>query len=269
VLNVLDTRVSGRLEFVGPGYVSLAAPSLRNDNLTLGAGIARDFSDRSLSVSAGFSTERDNLLSVRDSAGNELRLKSRTTRFTSWQADLGLMFPNLPYLQAGYHPYFQRDESTGMTGNLVSVCAGHNFTAGRLAHSPSVAFSYSDLRGDDPEGDNTSWDLSLTHGVGFEFPLSLSAGAGYSRSVAAATGGPDARVYLDVSPSYTLFEKWNNSLSLGATFGSGTRLDARLSSSFPVGKICDAQLGIADAIYSGSDGKYNDLRLTAELTRSW
>ena len=43
----------------------------------------------------------------------------------------------------------------------------------------------------------------------------------------------------------------------------------RYSTSFPVWKICDASLGMADAMYNGHDGKYNDLRLTAELSRSW
>ncbi len=51
--------------------------------------------------------------------------------------------------------------------------------------------------------------------------------------------------------------------------GSATWIDVRYSSSFPVWKICDGRVGISDAVYSGDDGKYNDLRLTAELSRSW
>ena len=45
--------------------------------------------------------------------------------------------------------------------------------------------------------------------------------------------------------------------------------NAHLSWSFPVREICTARLGVADAIYSGSDGKYNDLSLTASLNKSW
>jgi hypothetical protein len=234
-------------------------------------------------VSAAYTSEHDNLLAqaVEDSLGRVIRvltLKSATTRFTNWEASLGLTFPNLPYLQVGYYPYTQCSDSLDSmakvastktsTGNVISVSAGHSFQTGKVSHSPGVSFSYNDLRGTDTTGNNTSWDASLNYGLGFEFPLSLSASCGYSRSVAAATE-PDARLYFDVTPSYTLFEKWTNSLSLGGTFGSATRIDTRYTSSFPVWKICDASVSVIDAVYRGDDGKYNDLRLTSELRRSW
>jgi len=284
-LNVLDTKVYGRLEFIGPGYRSLGAPGLRNDNMAIGAGIERSFLDNAVSLSAAYTSEHDNLLAqaVEDSLGRVVRvltLKSATTRFTNWEASLGLTFPNLPYLQVGYYPYTQATDnldsmaqvaSTSLTkGNVVSVSAGHSFETGKLSHSPGVSVGYNDLSGDDPTGDNTSWDAGLNYGLGFEFPLSLSASCGFSKSEAATDTAPDNRLYFDVTPSYTLFERWTNSLSLGGTFGSGTRIDARLTSSFPIWKICDASVGISDAIYNGgADGDYNDLRLTAQLSKSW
>ncbi|MBM3315549.1 hypothetical protein FJY71_06900, partial [candidate division WOR-3 bacterium] len=48
VLNVFDTRLYGEVKMVGPGYVSLGAYSLRNDNLAYSAGLERDFFDRSV-----------------------------------------------------------------------------------------------------------------------------------------------------------------------------------------------------------------------------
>ena len=186
---------------------------------------------------------------------------------------------NLPYLQVGYFPYTQATDdldsiahvtSTSETkGNVVSVSAGHSYQTGKLSHSPSVSVSYNDVRGPTSDSaDNTSWDASVNYGLGFEFPLSLSASGGYSRSVATATE-PDNRLYFDVTPSYTLFQKWTHSLSFGGTFGSAKRIDTRYSSSFPIWKICDGQVVVADAIYNGDDGKYNDLRLTAQLSKSW
>jgi hypothetical protein len=284
VLNVLDTRVYGKFEFVGPGYQSLGAPGLRNDNFALGGGIERSFFDQAVSVSAAYTSEHDNLLAqaVEDSLGRVVRvltLKSATTRFSNWEASLGLTFPNLPYLQVGYYPYTQGSDSLDSmaavastktsTGRVVSVSAGHSFQTGKLSHSPGVSVSYNDLSGSvSDSADYTSWDAGLNYGLGFEFPLSLSASCGYSRSVAAATAS-DTRLYFDVTPSYTLFEKWTNSLSLGATFLSGTRIDTRLTSSFPIWKICDASVSVIDAAYNGDDGKYNDLRLTAQLSKSW
>ena len=284
VLNVLDTRLRGKIEMVGPGFQSFGAPGLRNDNLTIGAGIERYFFDNAVSVSVGYEGEHDNLLRVNatDSSGQLVRvltLKSQTTRFTRWEASVGLTFPNAPYLQVGYYPYTQatdnldsmaRVTSTSETnGNVVSVVAGHSYQTGKLSHSPSVSVSYNDVRG--PAGDsadNTGWDASVSYGLGFEFPLSLSATCGYSRSTA-TLAEPDNRFYVDLSPSYTLLEMWTHSLSVGATFDDAQRIDVRYSTSFPVWRICEARAGISNGIYSGDDGKYNDLRLTAELSKSW
>jgi hypothetical protein len=284
-LNVLETRLSGRLEYVGPGFQSLGAPGLRNDNFKLGGDIERSFFDQAVSISAAYSSEHDNLLAVpvKDSAGNVvrvLRLKGTTTQFTSWDANLGLTFPNLPYLQATYSPYAERSDeldslsgvvSTRTTaGDVVSVSAGHSFQTGTLSHSPGVTVSYSDVRGKgDTTGDYTSWDAGLNYSLGFSFPLSLAASCGYSRSVTAGIAAPDARLYFDVTPSYTAFKTWRNSLSLGGTFGGSRRLDVRYSSSFPIWKICDASVGASDASYQGNDGSYNDVRLTAGLSKSW
>jgi hypothetical protein len=284
-LNVLDTKVHGKVEFVGPGYQSLGAPGLRNDNMAIGAGIERSFLDNAVSVSAAYTSERDNLLrgNVTDSSDRVVRvltLKSTTTRFANWEASLGLTFPNMPYLQVGYYPYTQSSDSLDSmavvastrttAGNVVSVSAGHSFQTGKVSHSPGLSFSYNDVRGPASDSaDNTSLDASLNYGLGFEFPLSLSASCGYSRSEAVTAAEPDSRLYFDVSPSYTLFEKWSHSLSVGGTFGSATRIDMRYTSSFPVWKICDASVGVSDAMYNGDDGKYNDLRLTAQLSKSW
>jgi hypothetical protein len=294
VLNVLDTRLYGQVEMVGPGFQSFGAPGLRNDNLAMGGGIERSFFDNAVSVSAAYNDELDNLLGAvdtairvypvnriksRDTIVYVLHLKSATSRFTSWETNLSLAFPNLPYVQLGYYPYTQASVSfdslgwpataTTTMGRVVSVSAGHSFQTGKLSHSPGVSFSYNDLR--EPTTDITnsvSWDAGVNYGLGFESPLSLSASAGYSNSVSAGVE-PDSRIYFDVTPSYTFFEKWSNSLSIGGTFLTATRIDLRYSSSFPIWKICDGSVGISDAIYSGDDGSYNDLRLTAELSKSW
>jgi len=284
-LKALDTRVYGKIEFVGPGFQSLGAPGLRNDNMAIGAGIERSFLDNAVSFSAEYTSEHDNLLTqaVKDGLGRAMRvltLKSMTSRFTNWEASLGLAFPNLPYLQVSYSPYTQSSDSLDsmanvaatriLEGSVISASAGHSFQTGKVSHSPGASFSYNDARGPVSESaDNSSWDASLNYGLGFEFPLSLSASCGYSTSEAVMDTTSDNRIYFDISPSYTLFEKWTNSLSLGGTFGGARRIDARFTSSFPIWKICDASVGVSDAAYSGDDGKYNDLRLTAQLSKSW
>ena len=278
-LNVLDTRVHGKLEFIGPGYQSLGAPGLRKDNMTIGAGIERSFFDNAVSASVVYSSHHDNLLSARDSAGNVLRLKSSTTRFSNLEASLSLAFPNVPYMQVGYYPYTQATDhldsvglivSTSVTkGNVVSIGTGHSLQIGKVSHTPSLSLSYNDVRGPTNDSvDNTSWDTGMNYAIGFEFPLSFSVSAGYSRSTSVMAES-DTRIYCDVAPSYTLFQKWNHSLSLGGTLGTATRTDVRYTTSFPVWKICDGRFDVSNAIYSGDDGRYNDMRLTAQLSKNW
>jgi hypothetical protein len=293
VVSMLETKVYGKVEMVGPGFSSMGAPGLRGDNFAVGGGIERSFMDNAISASLAYTTEHDNLLKQKVAwtdtvvEGAEttfvprekvLALKSRTSRFTNWEAGLGLTFPNLPYLQLGYYPYTQDSDSldemgkaastTTTRGNVISVSAGHSFQTGTLSQSPSVSVSYNDVRGPSSDrGDCTSWDLGLNHSLGFEFPLTLSAGAGYSHSVSATA--TDASIRCDLTPSYTAFKVWRNSLTLGGSFGTGTRYDVRLNSSVPVWKICDASVGVSEAIYSGDDGSYTDFRLTGQLSKSW
>jgi hypothetical protein len=270
VLHLANTKLYGKVEMVGPGFQSFGAPGLRNDILIIGGGIERSFFDDAVSVAAAYSSQRDNLVSAEDSAGNVLRLKNETTRFTNWETSLGITFPNLPHFQLGYYPYAQGNDSSLMKGTVLSVSAGHGFQTGKVSHSPGFSFGYNDVRSPVSDStDNTSWDAGLNYGLGFEFPLSLSASCGYSQSEAATDTAPDNRFYFDLTPSYTVFQKWTHSLSVGGTFGTARRIETRYSSSFPVWRLCDASVGISDAIYKGDDGKYNDLRLTAELSKSW
>jgi hypothetical protein len=270
-LDVFDTRVYGELEFVGPGYTSLGATSLRSDNFAYGAGIERDFFDRQVSAAASFSRENDNNLSSEDSLGNEITLKAETTVFTSYVFDLGLYFINVPYLQVSYAPYTEVSDSMSASATVLSVATGYDFMTGTVSHSPSVSFSYQGYDGDGDESDYTAFDVGLYHSVGFEFPLSASASFGLARtSYASDTVAAEQSIYVDLSPSYTAFNSWNNTLNIGGSFDEdGSRFDVGLNSTFPVWKICDGQVGVTRTNYSGDDGSYGEWRVNAGLSRSW
>ena len=283
IVNWYGTKMFAKVEMVGPGYKSLGAPGLRNDNFAYGVGISGSYFDNAVSVSGSYEKEHDNLLRTRvtDDVGRLVRvltLKSATSQFTRWQTSLNLALPNLPYIQVSYCPYTQANDSLDSiaevvstktsVGRNVSASAGHSFQTGKVSHSPSVSVSFDDLRGAEFGGNYTSWDANVNYGLGFESPFSISAGCGYSRTTP-DSGDVDSRLSIDLTPSYTLFEKWTHSLSLGGTFDAARRIDVRYSTSFPVWKICDGNVGISDGIYKGDDGSYNDVRLTAELSKSW
>ncbi len=258
VLNVYETKVAGEVRMVGPGYQSLGAPSLRNDNFAFNIGVERGFLDNSISLGTSFCRERDNLIGM----------KLTTTSFTSFSLALGFAFPNLPYFNVNYSPYFQKSESLSEHSQVVGISAGHSFETGTLSHSPSLGFSYQGHSSNTPGGNYSSFDVNFSHGIGFSFPLSVSAGIGLSR-----TGYSDSAmnmVSLNLSPSYTLINSWTNGLSLTGSFEKGgRRVDLGMNSSFPVWKIADANLSVGRNIYQGSDGNYQEWCLTGSLSKSW
>jgi hypothetical protein len=280
-LNVLDTRLYGEVSMVGPGYRSLGAPNLRNDNFAYGAGISRAFVDNQVSASAAFTRERDNISVANDSSGNPIQTKALTTWFTSYSFDLGLNFTGIPYLQLGYYPYTQENDSTKDQTQMLSAGAGYDFTTGTLSHSPGVSFSYQQTTSSTEGASGRVFDVGLFHSVGFEIPLSLSAGFGFGQQNYPDTTGDriEKNFSADLTPSYTLFGVWTNSLSLDwASDADGSSYDIRLSSSFPIWRIADASVGIEQSFFRGTDGlgsgsaensSYDDLKLSAGLSKSW
>jgi hypothetical protein len=257
-LNVLDTRIYGNVKMVGPGYQTLGVPTLRNDNLGYGAGIERSFANRSITVSGSFSRERDNLIGA----------KADTTVFTSYAANLGLNFPRLPYLQVNYSPTFQQTAGQNNRTDIVGVSTGYDFEAGGLTHSPGLAINVQKYQASSGEEGYTSLGVDPSYSLSFSIPLTISAGAGYNQTV--RTDSTDRTIYLDVTPSYTLFGSWLHSLTLGGTFETNdNRFDIRYNSTFPVWKIASANVSAQEVIYRGADRNYSETRLIAGLARSW
>ena len=259
-LNIFDTRLYGDIKMIGPGYQTLGAPSLSNDKLGYGGGIERSFANRSISVSGSFTRERDNLIGA----------KTSTTMFTSYVANLGLAFPRLPYLQVNYAPAFQQTTDDYNRTDMFSVSSGYDFDAAGLNHSPGLSVSTQKYQTATGDGDYTSLSIDPSYSLSFAMPLTISAGAGYLQTV--RPDSTERTTYLSVTPSYTLFSSWTHSLTLGGTFErNGNRFDLQYNTSFPVWKIASGTVSAQDVIYSASapDRHYNEVRLSASLSRSW
>ena len=256
--NILDTRLYGGIKMIGPGYQTLGASSLRNDAFGYNAGIERSFANRSITVSATYSREHDNLIGA----------KADTTTFTAYAANIGLNFPRLPYLHVNYSPTMQRAGDANNRTSIVSVSTGYDFQTGELSHSPGLGLNVQTYRTTDSGGNYTSFSLDPSYSLGFPTPLSLSFGAGYNQTV--RSDSTDQSVYLTATPSYTLFSSWTHSLTLGGTFESrDNRFDIRYNSSFPVWKIATGNVSAQDVIYSATDRHFSEVRLSASVSRSW
>jgi len=195
-------------------------------------------------------------------------MKRYTTSFISYSTNLGINFPNVPYFQLNYNPYTQQNDNLYEHADIASINTGYSFNTGKVSNSPNLSVSFQKRKTSSPSDDYTMFDINLSHSLGFEFPLSVSISGDLNQSTRPSE--TNRIVSFTVSPSYTAFGTWNNSLVLSGSFESGTkRFDTRLNSSFPIWKIADANISVERNFYRGSDGSYNEFRLVSSLSRSW
>ncbi|MBM3323128.1 hypothetical protein FJY69_06600 [candidate division WOR-3 bacterium] len=278
VLSVFETNVEAELRMVGPGYRSLGAPSLRNDNMGYGLTVERGFLDRRVTLSASVRREHDNLVVARDSAGEPIRLKALTTSYTSYDFTLGLNFDRVPSLQVSFSPHREHNDSLDVSSGIVSFSTGYSFQTGQVVHSPGLSLALQDYGVRPGDGGYWSWDLGLSHDMSFSSPFVLGLGCGLSRTTYQDTTPTDGTFYVEASPGYTMFDRWNNAVTVGGSFErQGSRYDTRYSTGFPVWKICDGNASLGYSMYRGAPDpndnnerdEHNEFRLTAGLSRSW
>ncbi len=278
VLSLFETDVEAELMMVGPGYRSLGAPSLRNDNLSYGLTVERGFLDRRVTLSASARREHDNLVVARDSAGEPIRLKALTTSYTSYDFTLGFNFDRVPSLQVGFSPHREHNDNLDLRSSIARLSTGHSFQTGPVVHSPGLSLALQDHRVKPEGGGYRSWSLGLSHDMSFSSPFALGLGCGLSQTTCQDTTSTDRTSYFEASPGYTAFGRWNNTVTLGGSFErQGSRYDMRYSTGFPVWRICDGNASLGYSMYRSAPDRadnnerdeYNEFCLTAGLSRSW
>ncbi|MEO0073971.1 MAG: hypothetical protein ABIK43_04865, partial [candidate division WOR-3 bacterium] len=259
VINAFDTRLYGEFRLVGPGYRSLGAPALRNDNQSCSFGLERDFFDQAVSLSASLCREHDNLINQ----------KLSTTGFTGLMLKLELAFPGLPSANFTCSPYWQSDRATATSSHSFTASLSHSFASAAINNSPHLSVSYQNFGSSDTLlRDCSSLSLGIGNSLSFGFPLTVSADVQLQRST--ISDSATSLLSLSLAPSYTLFGSWTNALSLsGSLEDNNRRLDIGLNSALPVGRICAAGIAIARSAYLGTAGGYSLWRLSGSLTRSW
>lgn len=259
--DILDTKLYGTVKMIGPGFVSLGVPSIRNDNFAYEAGIERGFFNNALSFAGSFINERDNLITW----------KSTTTTYTTYNLNLGLNFMPFPSLQIGYSPYFQQSGDVNTRGALISAFSGYTFMTKGLTHALNFSVAY-----------QTSWQVSNSdtsssisylpaYNLSFSFPLSFGVSFEFDQSWSATD--TDENLSFDVNGSYTFFDKWTNTLGFkrSTTTNQNQSTGIYFNSSVPLWIIGNLNLSLERNSYQDQDPRkdYNELRLRASLGKSW
>jgi hypothetical protein len=230
---------------------------MRNDIFGYDIAIDRSLFNNQLSLSGSFAKEKDNLI----------KLKRLTTDFTTYSISMGANFSNAPSFQVMYTPSVQKDEQSETRLLNLSINSSYSFNTGKLSQSPELSFYYQSRQSTQYKSATTQ--ISLGHSVDFNSPFSVSVNTSFDNSVSDNISSNS--VTIDLSPSYTLFGRWRNNLSLGGIFEPGdNRFDIRYNSSFPIRKIADGNFSLTRSYYNSSeDDSYKSWSLSASLSKDW
>ena len=255
---------------IGPGFISLAAPNLKQDQFQFDFGFDQKFADRKITLKTFFKIYNDNLINW----------KQTTTSTSSFGINLGLNFPNLPFVQINYSPYSQSNDAADAAQmmenkfDLFSLMTGYSYRfSGVYA---TTMFSFNGQWQKSMIGNFTNEFLNrsymITQSLNFEFPLTLSSTLSLSQSK-----------ILSVSSSITEFNlngsyQLSNMISanLGGTISNEENLTKRvlitIGSNIVVSKLLRIQLQGNLSNYkdlSGGNFNYNDSMLQASVQLNW
>ncbi|MFZ5948388.1 MAG: hypothetical protein ACOYU5_10545 [Stygiobacter sp.] len=255
---------------IGPGFMSLAAPNLRQDQFQIDANFDQKFADRKITLKTFFRIYNDNLINW----------KLSTTTTTSYGINLGFYFPNIPFVQINYSPYSQSNDNViaaqkmKNTFNMFSLMTGYSYQFLGLYVSTMLSFNEqwqnSQVGINSTKFSNTSFMLNQS--LNFEFPLTLSSTLSLSQSKILSISSNITE--FDLNGSYQLSE--NISANLGGTISNEENLTKRvlvsLGSNIIVSKLLSVQLQGNISSYkdlSGTASSYNDAMFQLSALLHW
>jgi len=209
-LDLKNTRLSGSIRRIGPGYKSLGSPYLQSDVFLYEAKVAQYFLKKQLSLSAYFRKSDDNLINWK-----------RSTRLvTAYGIRANIHFKKAPYFMVNYAPFYQLtdDELDDMETKayLLTLTTGYHYKLAGKRASTNLFYAKNHHQNILDTFDNQLFNntLLLSQSLRFDSPLVLSASLGYN-TTDYSKGQRDIFSY-SIRGSYGRSKKWKN--TLGFTF---------------------------------------------------
>ena len=201
------TELSGSVEMIGPGYVTLGIPYLRNDLFRYEGRLRQKLFKRQVSLDFRYRHDRDNLI---DS-------KRSTTETDMLALGLALTPRKLPFLRVNVTPYWQKNDAVGefQLDNTILVLAatlGHRYRFGSsFGGMTSLTYLLNDL-----QTLNGTFDSKTTTWIGMQM---FNIGTNVSITGTGSLSMPESVVdtlnqitTIDVGANVTFLENWNGSL---------------------------------------------------------
>lgn len=264
------TNLSIGVKRIGPGFISLAAPNLRQDQFQFNFNFDRKFANKKITLKTFFKVYKDNLINWKQS----------TTTTTSYGINLGFNFPHLPFVQINYSPYSQKNDNVLVAqkmengSDLFSLMTGYSFQLAGVYASTMLSFTgqWQNSKLGIVSSKTSNESYLVNQSVNFEFPLTLSSTLSFTQSRIKSISSTISE--FDMNGNYQLSEMI--SANLGGTISNEENFTNKtmlyLGSNIILYQWLRVELQANLSKYkdlSGSGSDYNDSMLQATVSMTW
>ncbi len=272
-IKATDTRLKGKFEQIGSGYVTLGIPYLRNDLMRYEGQIDQKFWRKQISLSARFRRETDNLIDW----------KQATTETTMYNFGLGLTFRGWPFLRLGYIPYRQKNDAgtefqVDNNIRIYTALAGHRYRFSKsLSGMTTGSFSMQEVEtlGNRFDSETRTYTLGQSVNVGTWLNLNITGSLTDPTSVIDTL---TSNTTLDVGATFTFLGDWSatGGLTLFDEENTSSKVGYYAGLYIPISKIGSAfEIRAEKNIYDATDPlrtgieNYDETILRASFSTQW
>ena len=262
------TRISFGLNMVGPGYSSLGAPDLRNDQLAYEAKVDQGFLSRKITIGAFYRSSHDNLIDW----------KSSTTTATAFGINLGLNFPKLPFLQFSYSPYLQKNndpvpaQKIENKTNMLSAVTGYTWIVDKYNFLTNIAYTSNESKTLSGLSDYSTNSISITESVSFNSPVSFAGTWGLIKTSSPSFNSNIDNLDLSVNAAFSEFLNNTVGINIASERSVNKKTGVYLNTTYSPLKYLNLSAKLEETAYTSltdSSTNYNELLFNLVVNITW
>lgn len=267
-----NTKISAEIKMIGPGFITLGNPTLRNDKFGFEGKIEQKFLDSKITTSLAIRNYKDNLLNT----------KTVSTNSTSAIFKLGVRVKSYPSLNLTFMPNFQKNDKQITSTDSSKIdsktyaftgMSSYPFRFGGILTQSSLLFSYVDSKTLFGLYDYWTKTSMFTESFTFRIPLSISTSIGMVQTL---SGGFDYSriITFALTGNYMFKDFWQNGagIDISTEKDKSSRFGIYLNSNIIIAKYITLDIRAENIQYSdnlNSANNYKDFLLRSTISANW
>ena len=262
------TKISFALKMIGPGYTTLGAPDLRNDQLAYEAKVDQGFLSKKITIGTFFKSSHDNLIDW----------KSSTTTMNAFGLNLGLNFPKLPFFQFSYSPYVQKNNSSVPAQkienktNMLSVVTGYNWIMDKSNFLTNIAYTSNEAKSLSGLSDDNTNSISITEAVSFNSPVSFAGTWGLIKTSSPLFNSNIDNLDLSVNAAFSEFLNNTIGINIASERSMNKKTGIYVNTTYTPLKYLNLSARLEETTYTSltnSSTNYNELLFNLVVNVTW